>query len=82
MAFIIGIAFVTFISWFRNTSITYFAHDEAGDYRFEFFKKVVYVQPVGSVLTPYTGDLSDVGLALFTFLYVDFLDTTVSKLDF
>lgn len=81
MAFIIGIAFVTFISWFRNTSITYFTHDTVGDARYEFFKKVAFIQPVGTVLTPYTHNLSNVGLALFTFLYVDFLDTTVRSIN-
>ena len=40
-AFIIGIAFVTFISWFRDTSITYFPDSDIGNERFDYFKKVV-----------------------------------------
>ena len=38
---IIGILFVAFISWFRNTDVTYFPDTTAGDDKFEYFKKVV-----------------------------------------
>jgi len=77
-AFAAGIGLVTVISWFRNTAVTYFPDDDAGDGRFEYFKQIVSIEPIDKVLTPFTGDLKDVGLALFTFLYVDFLDTSVS----
>ncbi len=67
-AFIIGISFVTFISWFRGTAITYFPDTDAGDARFEYFKQVVSIERLDKVLTPFTSDLSKVGVALITFL--------------
>lgn len=67
-AFVIGISFVTFISWFRNTSITYFPDDDAGDARFDYFKQVVSIERLDKVLAPFTNDLGDVGVALITFL--------------
>lgn len=76
-AFIVGIGFVTAISWFRNTAITYFPDTTLGDARFDYFKQVISIEPLDNVFAPYTSDLSDVGVALFTFLYVDFLDTSV-----
>ena len=76
-AFVIGIGFITFISWFRNTSITYFPNDDVGDDRFDYFKKVVSVEKLDQLLAPYSSNLSEAGVALFTFLYVDFLDTSV-----
>ncbi|CAB9496754.1 Adenine/guanine permease AZG1 [Seminavis robusta] len=75
-AFIIGIGFITFISWFRGTAITYFPDTPAGNERFEYFKKVVSIEPLDKLLANYTSDLGSVGVALFTFLYVDFLDTS------
>ena len=75
-AFATGILFVTFISWFRNTAVTYFPDTEAGNARFAFFSKVVALEPMNLIVTQYTNQLSSVGLALFTFLYVDFLDTS------
>ncbi len=41
LSFIYGIAFVTIVSWFRGTEVTYFPYTEAGDARFDYFKKVV-----------------------------------------
>ena len=76
-AFIVGIGFITAISWFRGTEITYFPYTPEGDARFEYFKQVVRVEPLDKLLAQYTGNLSDVGVALITFLYVDFLDTSV-----
>lgn len=67
-AFVIGISFVTFISWFRNTAITYFPDTDAGDARFEYFKQVVSVEGLDKVLVPFTNELSQVGVALVTFL--------------
>ena len=75
-AFIVGIALVTFVSWFRNTSFTYFPGTELGDARFEYFKQVVSIEKLDKLLVNFTNDLSDAGVALFTFLYVDFLDTS------
>ncbi|KAI2488896.1 Permease family [Fragilaria crotonensis] len=75
-AFVVGIGFVTFISWFRGTAITYFPYTEAGDNRFAYFKQVVAIEPINQILVPFTSDLGPVAVALITFLYVDFLDTT------
>jgi AGZA family xanthine/uracil permease-like MFS transporter len=75
-AFVIGISFVTFISWFRNTAITYFPDTDAGDERFEYFSQVVSIEGLDKVLAPFTSDISQIGVALVTFLYVDFLDTS------
>ncbi len=71
--------FITALSWFRNTEVTYFPDNALGDARFEYFKKIVNIEPLDKLMTPYTGDLGEVGTALFTFLYVDFLDTSVSN---
>ena len=38
---IVGILFVSFISWFRNTDVTYFPDTTAGDDKFDYFRKVV-----------------------------------------
>jgi adenine/guanine/hypoxanthine permease len=76
-SFIAGIGLVTVVSWFRDTSVTYFPDTPAGDARFEYFKQVVSIEKLDKVLAPFTNDLKNVGIALFTFLYVDFLDTSV-----
>lgn len=78
-AMIYGIVFVTAISWFRHTSVTAFPDTPSGDEAYRYFKKVVDVHKIESV----AGALSFSSLsrghfweALFTFLYVDILDTT------
>lgn len=76
MAFIYGVGFVTIISWFRGTEITYFPDTDAGNARFDYFKKVVDITGLDEIFAPYTSDLAGAGLALFTMLYVDFLDTS------
>lgn len=76
MSFIYGIAFVTIISWFRGTAVTYFPDTEEGNARFDYFKKVVDVTGLDKIIAPFTGDLANAGLALVTMLYVDFLDTS------
>ena len=75
-AFVAGIGLITVISWFRNTAVTYFPDTDEGDARFDYFKQVVSIESLDKVLTPYTGELGEVGVALITFLYVDFLDTS------
>jgi len=78
-AFVMSIGFVTFISWFRNTAITFFPDTPLGDSRFEYFKKVASVEPLDMITGQFSGDLSqskEVAIALITFLYVDFLDTS------
>ncbi|KAJ1379055.1 Xanthine/uracil/vitamin C permease [Sesbania bispinosa] len=78
-AMIYGIVFVTVISWFRNTAVTVFPNTELGNAGYSYFKKVVDVHVIKST----AGALSFKGMgkgtfweALFTFLYVDILDTT------
>jgi len=67
---------VTIISWFRGTAVTYFPYNDAGNARFDYFKKVVDVTGLDMIITPFTSDLANAGLAIVTMLYVDFLDTS------
>ncbi|KAG6595560.1 Adenine/guanine permease AZG1, partial [Cucurbita argyrosperma subsp. sororia] len=78
-AMIYGVVFVTAVSWFRNTVVTVFPDTAAGDSAFNYFKKVIDVHWIKTT----AGALSfrDLGKphfweAMFTFLYVDILDTT------
>jgi len=75
-AFAVGILFVTFISWFRNTAVTYFPDTEEGNARFTFFSQIVALQPVNLIVAQFTSKLSNVAVALVTMLYVDFLDSS------
>jgi AGZA family xanthine/uracil permease-like MFS transporter len=79
-AMIVGIALVSFFSWPRDTSITFFPRTTIGDSRFEFFKNVVTFHPIQRTLLAQDWDLTNVGgqfiLAVFTMLYVDILDAT------
>ena len=75
-AFFCGIGLITVVSWPRGTSVTYFPDTEEGDARFEYFKQVVSIEPIDKLLVPFTNELGEVGVALITFLYVDFLDTS------
>lgn len=74
----IGIILISIISWFKNTSFTYFPDTKVGENRFEFFKKVVSFHLVDNNLAVMNFDFStsEVWVALLTFLYVDILDTT------
>ena len=78
-AFVCGIMFVTIVSWFRHTAVSYFPDTDEGDARFDYFRQVVRVEPLRMVVANYTGNLGEVFVAMITFLYVDFLDTTVSN---
>lgn len=78
-AMIYGIVFVTAISWFRHTQVTYFDDTVTGNASYDYFKKVVDVHKI----TGTAGALSfkdfhsgQLWVALITFLYVDLLDTT------
>ncbi|CAM6115187.1 unnamed protein product [Calypogeia fissa] len=78
-AIIYGIIFVTAISWFRGTEVTYFPYTSDGDSAFNYFKKVVDVHTIKSTAgaLSFKGfDTSQLWVALITFLYVDVLDTT------
>lgn len=70
-AFVVGISLVTFVSWFRGSSFTYFPDTPQGDDRFEYFKQVVSIEKLDKLLVNFTGDLGEAGVALFTFLYVE-----------
>lgn len=80
-AFIVGIVFVTVISWFKGTDVSYFEDDVydiggSGESRYEYFKQVVKIEPLDMITGEYSSDFGGVATALFTFLYVDFLDTS------
>ena len=73
------IMIVTVLSWFRDTSFTYFPNNDDGNDKYDYFKQVVNIHSFDK--TPFALfndiDLSngDIWIALFTFLYVDMLDT-------
>mmetsp|Transcript_9492 Transcript_9492/g.23289 ORF Transcript_9492/g.23289 Transcript_9492/m.23289 type:complete len:539 (-) Transcript_9492:943-2559(-) len=73
---IVGIMFVTITSWFRFTPVSFFPDTAEGDARFAYFSKVVAVEPMDMLTAQYSGDLASAGLALLTFFFIDFLDTT------
>ena len=50
-AFIIGIGFVTVISWFHGTAVTYFPDTDMGNERFQYFQKIVSVENLSSITT-------------------------------
>ncbi|KAL2888187.1 purine transporter [Ceratocystis lukuohia] len=77
-ALIIGIVFVSILSWPRNTAITYFPHTDEGNSRYEFFKNVVSFRPIKHTLAQLDWDFgtngSQFALALFTFLFCGVVD--------
>jgi len=76
---LIGISFVTIISWFRNTAVSYFPDNEQGDAMFDYFTKVVSIEKLDLVFFQYDFNAiegSGAFFALITLLYVDFLDTS------
>jgi len=80
-SFIIGISFVTIISWFRGTNVSYFEDGVfntggSGEARYDYFVKIVNVESMDKITGEYSDDLNGIATALFTFLYVDFLDTS------
>ncbi|CAG8951709.1 hypothetical protein HYFRA_00005509, partial [Hymenoscyphus fraxineus] len=80
-AIIFGILLVSVISWPRETPLTYFPHTNIGDFKFNFFKKIVTFHPIEHVLGAQDWDISGAHttqfmVALITFLYVDILDCT------
>ncbi|POR35727.1 Xanthine/uracil/vitamin C permease [Tolypocladium paradoxum] len=81
-ALVIGIAFVSILSWPRHTSISYFPDTNEGDARFEFFQEVAAWHPMTKTLNQldwtFASGGSHFALALFTFLYVDIIDATAT----
>eukprot|EP00560_Eucampia_antarctica_P008094 CAMPEP_0197825614 /NCGR_PEP_ID=MMETSP1437-20131217/2655_1 /TAXON_ID=49252 ORGANISM="Eucampia antarctica, Strain CCMP1452" /NCGR_SAMPLE_ID=MMETSP1437 /ASSEMBLY_ACC=CAM_ASM_001096 /LENGTH=536 /DNA_ID=CAMNT_0043425685 /DNA_START=33 /DNA_END=1643 /DNA_ORIENTATION=+ len=78
-SFIIGIGFVTIISWFRGTAITYFTDDDLGNARFDYFNKIVSTPDLSSITAKWDfseAKGSEYAVAVITMLYVDFLDTS------
>ncbi|KAG2183825.1 hypothetical protein INT44_008836 [Umbelopsis vinacea] len=75
---LICILIVAIISWPRNTTVTFFPYDPAGDAAFDFFKQVVTFHPIEKTLAVLKFDLtsSEIWIALITLLYVDIMDTT------
>uniref|UniRef100_A0A803KQG6 Uncharacterized protein n=2 Tax=Chenopodium quinoa TaxID=63459 RepID=A0A803KQG6_CHEQI len=76
---IYGILFVTTISWFRGTSVTYFPKTVDGEARYKYFKKVVDFHKIKKIagkisLTDFSKGTTWV--SLFTLLYIDILATT------
>lgn len=77
---IVGILFVTFISWFRFTPVSFFPDTDLGDMRFDYFTKIVSVEPMNLITAQFSSDLKAAGVALITFFFIDFLDTTGTML--
>ena len=77
---IVGILFVTIISWFRNTAVTFFPDNDVGDARFDYFSNVVALEPINKLWVKFSGDLGNIWTALITFFLIDFLDTTGTML--
>lgn len=76
---IYGILFVTLVSWFRGTSVTYFPNNQLGDTNFKYFKKVVdfhKIKSTAGAISFSNFNKSEVWVALATLLYVDVLATT------
>ena len=61
---IIGILFVTIISWFRNTAVSYFPDTPEGDARFDYFRQVVAIEPMDMILAKFSNNLRGAGIAL------------------
>ncbi|KAG0363014.1 hypothetical protein BGZ54_008384 [Gamsiella multidivaricata] len=77
-AVLVGILFISILSWFRGTTFTYFPYTDAGNAMFDYFKKVVTFHPIEYTLGKMNFQLnnSEIWIALITFLYVDIMDTT------
>ena len=55
---IVGILFVTIISWFRDTAVSHFPDTPEGDARFDYFRQVVAVEPMDVILAKFTATIS------------------------
>ncbi|KAF9112622.1 hypothetical protein BGX27_003080 [Mortierella sp. AM989] len=77
-AVLLGILFVSILSWIRGTTFTYFPYIESGDAMFDYFKQVVTFHPIQNIMDKMDFQLntSEIWIALITFLYVNIMDTT------
>lgn len=83
-AVLISVMSITVFSWFRGVedapnAISYFPYNSEGSSRYEYFKKVFEFHTVEYSLFAMDFEIESASafvLALFTFLYVDVLDTT------
>ncbi|BAT79415.1 hypothetical protein LR48_Vigan04g072900 [Vigna angularis] len=76
---IYGIVFVTLVSWFRHTEVTYFPDTPVGDESYEYFKQVVGFHKIESTAGMIRfSDFNEKGVwvALATLFYVDVLAIT------
>ncbi|XP_004501828.1 adenine/guanine permease AZG2 [Cicer arietinum] len=76
---IYGILFVTFVSWFRHSEVTYFPDTPLGDGNFSYFKKVVDFHKIEStfwVISFSEFNKKEVWEALATLFYVDVIALT------
>lgn len=76
---IYGILFVTLISWFRGTPVTYFPKTNDGEARYKYFKKVVDFHKIHKIAGKISFNAFTKGstwVSLFTLLYIDILATT------
>ncbi|CAO3574783.1 unnamed protein product [Mortierella alpina] len=79
-AVLIGMIFISVLSWIRNTPFTYFPYTPQGNEMFAYFKQIVSFHPIQLIFWKMDFHLrtSEVWFALLTFLYVDLLDTTAT----
>ncbi|KAF9986353.1 hypothetical protein BGZ75_001938 [Mortierella antarctica] len=77
-AVLIGMIFISVLSWIRGTPFTYFPYTPQGNEMFEYFKQIASFHPIQSIFWKMDFQLhsSEVWFALLTFLYVDLLDST------
>ncbi|XP_057437589.1 adenine/guanine permease AZG2 [Lotus japonicus] len=76
---IYGILFVTLVSWFRHTEVTFFPDTPLGDANFSYFKKVVdfhKIKSTAGVLSFSEFNKKEVWEALATLFYVDVIALT------
>ncbi|KAJ7956108.1 Adenine/guanine permease [Quillaja saponaria] len=76
---IYGILFVTILSWFRGTAVTYFPNTSIGEKRYNYFKKIVdfhKIQSTAGALSFSKFNQSEAWVALATLFYVDILALT------
>ncbi|GAU48037.1 hypothetical protein TSUD_136050 [Trifolium subterraneum] len=76
---IYGIVFVTLVSWFRHTEVTYFPDTLIGDVNFSYFKKIVDFHKIESTAWVFSFtdfNKREVWEALATLFYVDVIAMT------